>query len=118
MQVWETAEPEPSCDRSRALIRPRKLPLQVRRAGSGCRSWGTPLLSSPSSWRATAAEIVSAPITNPFCGRGARAASAHLFQLVDHARDDRQPAVPEFGILGIEPERLEQFGIMLGATGL
>jgi len=44
-------------------------------------------------------------------------ASAHRLQLVDHASDHRQPAVPEFGILGIEPEWLEQFRIMLGAAG-
>src|SRR5579863_1051388 len=43
--------------------------------------------------------------------------STHRFQLVDHARDHRQPAVPEFGIPGIEPKRLEQLGIMLGAAG-
>src|SRR5712671_1864324 len=43
--------------------------------------------------------------------------SAHRFQLVDHARDYRQAAVPEFGIPGVEPERLEQLGIMLGAAG-
>src|SRR6476620_321820 len=43
--------------------------------------------------------------------------SAHLLQLVDHARDHRQSAVPEFGILGVEPEWLEQLGIMLGAAG-
>src|SRR6202163_4462380 len=38
-------------------------------------------------------------------------------QFVDHARYHRQPAVPEFRILGIQPERLEQFGIMLGSAG-
>src|SRR3978361_832055 len=43
--------------------------------------------------------------------------SAHRFQFVDHARDHRQPAVPEFRISGVEPERLEQLGIMLGAAG-
>src|SRR3981081_2031044 len=41
----------------------------------------------------------------------------HPLQLVDHARDHRQPAVPEFRVLGIQPERLEQFGIMLGRGG-
>src|SRR6202158_6631136 len=43
--------------------------------------------------------------------------SGHPFQLVDHARDHRQPAFPEFGIPGVEAERFEQFGIMLGAAG-
>src|SRR6266853_528851 len=43
--------------------------------------------------------------------------SGHLFKLVDQARYHRQPAIPEFGIPGVQPERLEQFGIMLGAAG-
>src|SRR4051794_2728873 len=43
--------------------------------------------------------------------------SAHRFQLVDHTGDDAQAAVPELWILGIEPERPQQFGIMLGAAG-
>src|SRR5450631_3081798 len=43
--------------------------------------------------------------------------SAHPFQLVDHARNHRQPAVPEFRVLRIQPEWFEQFGIMLGAAG-
>src|SRR5262245_53035442 len=44
-------------------------------------------------------------------------ASAHRLQFVDHAGDDRKSAIPEFGILGIEPERFQQLGIMLGAAG-
>src|ERR1700733_13675354 len=43
--------------------------------------------------------------------------SVHSFQLVDHAADDRQSAVPEFRIFRIQSERLEQLGIMLGAAG-
>src|ERR1700681_943148 len=43
--------------------------------------------------------------------------SAHPFQLIGHARDYRQPAFPESGILGVQAEWLEQFGIMLGAAG-
>src|SRR5882757_4693231 len=44
-------------------------------------------------------------------------ASAHRLQLVDHARNDRQAAVPEFRVLGVQPERPEQVGIMLGTAG-
>src|SRR4029077_14670472 len=43
--------------------------------------------------------------------------SAHRLQLVDHAGNDRQPAVPEFGVLGVQPERLQKLGIVLGAAG-
>src|SRR6267142_824469 len=43
--------------------------------------------------------------------------SAHPFQFVDHARHHRQPALPKLRITGVEAERLEQFGIMLGAAG-
>src|SRR5712664_886328 len=46
-----------------------------------------------------------------------RRRSGHAFQLVDHARNHRQSPVPEFRILGVEAKWLEQFGIMLGATG-
>src|SRR3954467_6665197 len=46
-----------------------------------------------------------------------RLPSAHRFQLVDHTGDDAQAAVPELWILGIEPERPQQFGILLGAAG-
>src|SRR5450756_2338686 len=45
-----------------------------------------------------------------------RTRSAHPFQLVDHARNHRQAAVPEFGVPGVQPERPEQFGIMLGLS--
>src|SRR5258705_6016761 len=44
-------------------------------------------------------------------------ASPHRLQLINHPRDHRQPAVPEFRILGVEPERFQQFGIVLGAAG-
>src|SRR5579872_4797899 len=43
--------------------------------------------------------------------------SGQRLQFVDHARYDRQPAVPEFRIPGVEAEWLEQFRIMLGAAG-
>src|SRR5262245_33701818 len=46
-----------------------------------------------------------------------RTGSAHGFQLVDHPGDDRKSAVPEFGISCIQPERPQQFGIVLGAAG-
>src|ERR1700722_5969561 len=48
---------------------------------------------------------------------GAKSRLAHRLQLVDHAGYDREPPVPELGILGVEPKRLEQFGIVLGAAG-
>src|SRR6266705_7132028 len=41
----------------------------------------------------------------------------HPLQLVDHARDHRQPAIPEFRVPGVEAKRFEQLGIMLGAAG-
>src|ERR1700730_6903924 len=37
---------------------------------------------------------------------------AHPLQLVDHAGDHRQPAIPEFGVPGVQPERFQQFGVM------
>ena len=37
--------------------------------------------------------------------------------LGDHPRDDREAALPEIRIARIEPEGLEQFGMMLGAAG-
>src|ERR1700754_418468 len=43
--------------------------------------------------------------------------SARSLQLVDHAGNDRQPAVPEFRVLRVEPERLQQFRIVFGAAG-
>src|SRR5260370_38004213 len=46
-----------------------------------------------------------------------RRRSGHPFQFVDHARYARKPAVPELRVPGVQPERLEQFGIMLGAAG-
>jgi plasmid stabilization system protein ParE len=52
------------------------------------------------------AEAYLAPIGSP-----------HRVQLVDHPRYDRQSAVPEFRVLGIEPERRQQLGVMLGAAG-
>src|SRR5438552_5035302 len=115
MRAWGEAELGRRCYRSCAATRPRRLPLQVQRVVSGCRSCATPLLSS-SSWGATTAAIcvrarhqsLSYPWATP---------STHPFQLVDHARYHRQPAFPELGILGVEAEWLEQFGIVLGAAG-
>src|SRR5262249_46593815 len=40
-----------------------------------------------------------------------------LLQLGDHPLDDAEAAMPERTIAGIEPERPEQFGMMLGAPG-
>src|SRR5712672_1443713 len=40
-----------------------------------------------------------------------------LFQLGDHPLQQRQPAPPECRRAGVEPERLEQGGMMLGAAG-
>src|SRR5258708_11842739 len=88
------------------MNRPRRLPLQVRRVASGCRTSATPVLSSPSPRNTTAAACT--PWTTW---------SAHPFQLVDHPRDHRQPAFPKPGIPRVEAERLEQLGIMLGAAG-
>src|SRR5229473_1489943 len=41
----------------------------------------------------------------------------HPFQLIDHPRDHRQPAIPEFRVPGVQAKWFEQFGIMLGAAG-
>src|SRR6266566_3206807 len=38
-------------------------------------------------------------------------------ELRDHALDHAQAALPEGRVAGIEPERLEQLAMMLGATG-
>src|SRR6266702_54845 len=116
MPAWGEAEPERRCYRYRAVNRPRRLPLQVQRVASACRSCATPLLSPPSSWGAKTAAICVRTRHQSLSYRWATS-SAHLFQLVDHARNHRQPTFPELGILGVEAERLEQFGIMLGAAG-
>src|SRR6476661_3749795 len=41
---------------------------------------------------------------------------AQAFQLVDHALDNAEPALPEGWIARVETERREQFGMMLGAA--
>src|SRR6266481_6169966 len=58
-------------------------------------------------------------LLNPFnkCITSPATGSPHPFQLVDHACDHRQPAVPKLWVFGVEPEWLEQFGIVLGAAG-
>src|SRR5262249_44351727 len=38
-------------------------------------------------------------------------------ELVDQALDHRQAALPEARVAGVEPERLEQVGMVLGAAG-
>src|SRR5579883_2490232 len=43
--------------------------------------------------------------------------SIERFQLSNHPLDHAKPALPELGIAGVEAERLEQFGMMLGAPG-
>src|ERR1035438_1929065 len=40
-----------------------------------------------------------------------------LLQLIDQLGDHAEAAVPELGIAGVQPERGEQFGVMLGAAG-
>ena len=40
-----------------------------------------------------------------------------LSSSVDHPLDHAEPALPERRIARVEPERREQFGIMLGAAG-
>src|SRR5262245_35940590 len=43
--------------------------------------------------------------------------SAQHFQLVDHALDHAQSALPEGGIARVQTERLQQFRMMLGSAG-
>src|SRR5262249_17776154 len=53
--------------------------------------------------------------------RSIRATGSRLllqcFELVDQALDHRQAALPEARIASVEPERLEQLGMVLGAPG-
>src|SRR3989440_9021484 len=41
----------------------------------------------------------------------------HPIQLADQPLDHTQAALPELGITRVEPEGLEQFGVMLGPPG-
>src|ERR1700704_620071 len=43
--------------------------------------------------------------------------SIHSLELVDHALNDTEALLPEFGPGGVEPEGLEQLGVVLGAAG-
>src|ERR1035438_7511029 len=40
-----------------------------------------------------------------------------LLQLIDQLGDHAKPPIPELWIAGVQPERGEQFGVMLGAAG-
>src|SRR6516164_7393063 len=40
----------------------------------------------------------------------------HRFQFIDQIGNDVQPAIPELRVTRVEPERCQQFGMMLGAT--
>src|SRR5436190_18254945 len=44
-------------------------------------------------------------------------AAIERLDLPDHARDNREAALPEIRIARVEPERFEQIGMVLGAAG-
>ena len=59
------------------------------------------------------------PALDPRRAQGLRRRLARFerFQFVDQPGDHAQAAVPEFRIAGVEAERRQQFGVMLGAAG-
>src|SRR3954462_12792556 len=52
----------------------------------------------------------------PCIRKGSRAISVQPFQLRNHAFDHAKAALPEGGVAGIQPERSQELGVMLGAA--
>src|SRR5690349_18061578 len=65
-------------------------------------------------WRSRVQAPLSAASIQTF---GITERLAERLQLVDQLGNYIETALPELRVLGVEPERLEQFGMMLGAAG-
>ncbi len=57
--------------------------------------------------------LPASPTSLPIKTASKHDASSHLFQLVDHAFEDREALAPEHGVAGVEAERRQQFGVVL-----